>query len=69
MSNVKQTLRRALPYLTPVINERKAKIREHGLVEGWPGKPVSHAIKFILSQIIIFNIMDRWLCRTTYFSG
>ena len=43
-SNAKQTIRRALPYLSPAINERKAKVKEHGLGEDWPGKPVSNVI-------------------------
>ena len=60
VSNAKRTVRRALPYLSPVINERKAKVKEHGLGEDWPGKPVSHAIESISLHIIVLSSTDRW---------
>ncbi len=41
MSNAMRTIRRAIPHLKPIIDERKVKIQEHGLGELWPGKPVS----------------------------
>ena len=40
-SNVKKTVRLALPHLKPAIDERKAKIQEYGLGEDWTDKPVS----------------------------
>ena len=40
-SNVKASTRRAIPYLKPLLDERIAKIKEHGLGESWEGKPVS----------------------------
>ncbi|KAM5543009.1 hypothetical protein V8D89_003393 [Ganoderma adspersum] len=50
-STVKRTIRRALPHLKPVIDERKAKIQEHGLGEDWPGKP-SDMLQWVLEQAI-----------------
>ncbi|EJF60310.1 cytochrome P450 [Dichomitus squalens LYAD-421 SS1] len=38
-SSTRRTVRRALPYLRPVIAERKEQIAEHGLGQDWPGKP------------------------------
>ena len=39
-TNVKSSIRRAIPHIKPLLGERKAKILENGLGENWPGKPV-----------------------------
>ena len=58
-STVKRTIRRALPHLKPVIDERKAKIQEHGLGEDWPGKPVSRDF-----QVFARFILGLTMCQT-----
>ncbi|TBU58191.1 cytochrome P450 [Dichomitus squalens] len=57
MSHAKRTIRRALPYLRPVITERKAKIKEHGLGEDWPGKP-NDLLQWIIEQAIPRGVDD-----------
>ncbi len=39
MSNVKKSVRRAVPFFTPMLNERRASMKEYG--DGWPDKLAS----------------------------
>ena len=40
-ANAKRGIGRAVPHMKPLLDERIAKIKEHGLGESWEGKPVS----------------------------
>ena len=40
-ANAKRSIGRAMPHMKPLLDERIAKINEHGLGESWEGKPVS----------------------------
>ncbi|TBU42576.1 cytochrome P450 [Dichomitus squalens] len=50
-TNVKTSTRRAIPHIKPLLDERKAKIEEHGLGEPWEGKP-NDMLEWILEQAI-----------------
>ena len=40
-NSAKRGIGRAMPHMKPLLDERIAKIKEHGLGESWEGKPVS----------------------------
>ena len=41
VTNVKRSIGHAMPHMKPLLDERIAKIKEHGLGQSWEGKPVS----------------------------
>ncbi len=43
MSSVNKSVRRAVPFFTPVLNERRASMKEYG--DDWPDKPVSSRVR------------------------
>ncbi|TBU43931.1 cytochrome P450 [Dichomitus squalens] len=49
--STKRTIRRTLPYLRPVIRERRSQIAEHGLGPDMPGKP-GDMLQWIIEQAV-----------------
>ena len=45
MSSVKKSVRRAIPFFSPMLKERRAKMKEYG--EDWSDKPVSSRIRIL----------------------
>ena len=41
VTNVKRSIGHGMPHMKPLLDERIAKIKEHGLGQSWEGKPVS----------------------------
>nr|VWO97080.1 Uncharacterized protein [Ganoderma boninense] len=49
MSSVKKSVRRAIPYFTPLIKERRARMKEYG--EDWSDKP-NDALQWVLDMAV-----------------
>ncbi|PIL33520.1 cytochrome P450 [Ganoderma sinense ZZ0214-1] len=56
-TNVRASIRHAIPHIKPLLDERKAKILENGVGENWPGKP-NDMLEWILEQAIPRNSSD-----------